>query len=207
MPEDLYTAPGIISSPLSLADRHDWRDSRGKWPLARNPDRGWCHHHTSLKLFGLSPWLHGQQVFIKWSEIICCNWVSHVYVLSNLELNKLGIYSANFKIENYILFVKCASVELQDKYTNYKDNSLYFQKNWKEKYKYNELRKKCIVRVIGVIAIHKTGFTRSYSYSGYCDLYIGTGRHTFCCNLSRRFFLSLRKTECFEKVKFSLFPI
>ena len=39
MPGDLCTAPGIISlSPLTLADR---RDTRGKWPLARNPDVKW----------------------------------------------------------------------------------------------------------------------------------------------------------------------
>ena len=38
----------------------DWRDTRSKWPLARNPDRSWWHHHTGLKLFfGRSP--HGQQ--------------------------------------------------------------------------------------------------------------------------------------------------
>ena len=34
----------------------------GKWPSARNPDRSWCHRHTSLKRFCLQPlWLHGQQ--------------------------------------------------------------------------------------------------------------------------------------------------
>ena len=32
------------------------RDTRGKWPLARNPDSTWWHRHTSLKLFfGRSP--------------------------------------------------------------------------------------------------------------------------------------------------------
>ena len=47
---------GIISlSPLSLADRCDWSDTRGKWPLARNPDR-------SVKLFwpqAMTPWRSG----------------------------------------------------------------------------------------------------------------------------------------------------
>ena len=40
----------------------NWRDTRGKWPLARNPDRSSWHRHTSLKLFFCrNPWLHGQQ--------------------------------------------------------------------------------------------------------------------------------------------------
>ena len=29
----------------------DWLDTRGTWPLARNPDRNWCHRHTSLIFF------------------------------------------------------------------------------------------------------------------------------------------------------------
>ena len=36
-----------IINTLSLADKRDWHDTQGKWPLARNPDRSWCHHHTS----------------------------------------------------------------------------------------------------------------------------------------------------------------
>ena len=35
-------------------------DTLGKWPMARNPDRSWWHHHTSLKLFWSQ--LHGQPV-------------------------------------------------------------------------------------------------------------------------------------------------
>ena len=46
------------------SDRSDWRDTRGKWPLARNPDRSWWHRHTSLWLFGRSSWLQGQQVYV-----------------------------------------------------------------------------------------------------------------------------------------------
>ena len=50
IPGDLCTAPGITLLPLSLADRRDWCDTRGKWPLARNPDKSWWHRNTSLKL-------------------------------------------------------------------------------------------------------------------------------------------------------------
>ena len=50
IPEDLCTAPGIISlSPLLLADRCVWHDTRSKWPLSRNLDRSWWHHHTGWK--------------------------------------------------------------------------------------------------------------------------------------------------------------
>ena len=52
---NLFTASSIISlSPVSLADRRDYRDTRGKWPLTRNPDRSWWYPH-SLKL-------HEQQI-------------------------------------------------------------------------------------------------------------------------------------------------
>ena len=40
---------------LIISDRRDWHDTRGKRPLARNPDRSWWHHHTSLKLFWSQP--------------------------------------------------------------------------------------------------------------------------------------------------------
>ena len=71
MTGDLCTAPGIISLfPLSLVDRHDWRDTRGKWSLARNPDR-------SLKFFfwpqPMATWITDQQgvmiIFINHSSL------------------------------------------------------------------------------------------------------------------------------------------
>ena len=51
-PQDHFIITLIIS---------DRRDTRGKWPLARNPDRSWWHRHTSVKLFGRSLWLHVRQ--------------------------------------------------------------------------------------------------------------------------------------------------
>ena len=56
-------------------NRRETRDNR---PLGKDPDRSWCHFHTSLKLFWsrpmapghrpqhtstlpLSPWIHGQR--------------------------------------------------------------------------------------------------------------------------------------------------
>ena len=57
MPGDLCTAPRIIT--LIISDRRDWRrDTRGKWPLARNPDRSWWHRHTSISYSFSSPWFH-----------------------------------------------------------------------------------------------------------------------------------------------------
>ena len=46
---------------LIISDRCDWRDTRGKWPLASNPNRSSWHRHTSLKLkfevFTFSIWV------------------------------------------------------------------------------------------------------------------------------------------------------
>ena len=36
---------------LIISNRRDWCDTRGKWPLARNQDRSWCHRHTGAKPF------------------------------------------------------------------------------------------------------------------------------------------------------------
>ena len=55
MPGDLCIAPGFTSLSFLSSDRCDWRDTRGKWLLARNPDRSWWHHHTSTKLFWSQP--------------------------------------------------------------------------------------------------------------------------------------------------------
>ena len=47
---------------LIISDRLDWRDTRGKWPLARNPNRSWWHHHTNWKFFWpqpMAPWTTG----------------------------------------------------------------------------------------------------------------------------------------------------
>ena len=60
---NLYRAPGIILlSPLPLADRRDWCDTRGNWSLPRNPVKSWWHRHITLMLFGCRSWLHGQEV-------------------------------------------------------------------------------------------------------------------------------------------------
>ena len=51
-------------SHLSLADRRDWSDFRGNWPLARNQDRSWWHPHTGIKLFWpqpIAPWTADHQ--------------------------------------------------------------------------------------------------------------------------------------------------
>ena len=36
----------FIIIPINI-DRRDLRDTRGKGPLARNPERSWWHRHTS----------------------------------------------------------------------------------------------------------------------------------------------------------------
>ena len=55
-PQDHFIITFIIS------DRRDWRDTRGKWLLARNPDRSWWHRHTNWKCFwpqSMAPWTTG----------------------------------------------------------------------------------------------------------------------------------------------------
>ena len=63
MPGDLCTAPStILLSLISLVNKRVWSDTRGKCPLARNPDRSWWHRHVSLKLFWpqpMAPWTTG----------------------------------------------------------------------------------------------------------------------------------------------------
>jgi hypothetical protein len=62
-PQEIFAQPPV--SLLSLAERRDWHDTRGKWPLTMEPDRNWWHRYTSVKLlFGRSPWLHGQQALL-----------------------------------------------------------------------------------------------------------------------------------------------
>ena len=74
---------GQQTMTLIISDRRDWRDTRGKWPLARNPDRSWWHRHTSFKLFWpRPPWLHGQQ-----EEITPQHWREGTIV----EIKKRGI--------------------------------------------------------------------------------------------------------------------
>ena len=46
-----------------------WRDNRGKWPLARKPDRRWWHHHTSLKFFWTHPWAAGIITQVRLSDL------------------------------------------------------------------------------------------------------------------------------------------
>jgi hypothetical protein len=98
MPGDLCTAHGFTSLSLFLSERHDWRDTRGKWPLARNPDMSGWLHHTSITL-----------VFVTAHVPTSCNWIGVVVVKraietvwipnSSLEKEIVAIY------RNYIL--KC----------------------------------------------------------------------------------------------------
>ena len=70
---EVYARRSVQSTPFHLIITSVWHDTREKWLMARNPDKSWCHRHTSLKIFGRRPWLHGQQAFpFNW-EIVCTN--------------------------------------------------------------------------------------------------------------------------------------
>jgi hypothetical protein len=53
------------SSPPNIYTRARWKvlgqaynqhETREKWLLSRDPDRSWCHHHTTKSFLGSSPW-------------------------------------------------------------------------------------------------------------------------------------------------------
>ena len=100
IPGDICTAAGII------CDRCDWRDTRGKWPLARNPHRGWCHRHTSLKLFWLqsmSPWTVGVLNITIWFRISgACRDIQPWTRLFNINIFT-PLYSWKSKTFNHLL--------------------------------------------------------------------------------------------------------
>ena len=76
---------------LIISDRSDWRDTRGKCSLARNPDRSWWHRHTNWKFFWpqpLAPWTTGPAKFTLFPY-------SYPYCLN--------MYSVGFYIFRYIL--------------------------------------------------------------------------------------------------------
>ena len=81
---DLCTAPRSIT--LSLADRRHWHDTRGRWPLARNPDRSWWHRHINLKLFSpqpIAPWTWNQyylQLQIEFAKLKFVNTISLINI-------------------------------------------------------------------------------------------------------------------------------
>ena len=49
--EDLMAAHNLVPTLQSTI----FLETRDKWPLGRDPDRNWCHHHTSVKLFWSQP--------------------------------------------------------------------------------------------------------------------------------------------------------
>ena len=57
-----YCSSKILSKSRRVkSSRYSLRKTREKLPLGRDPDRGWHHRHTSVKLFGRSPWLNGHR--------------------------------------------------------------------------------------------------------------------------------------------------
>ena len=78
---------------LSLPDRRDWRDSRGKWHLARNPDRSWWQRHISLKL-----------LFCLNFPIFSYSWGQYMKTTSSRKLSQPGLQCAARKGVRLLLF-------------------------------------------------------------------------------------------------------
>ena len=94
----------------------DWRDTRGKWPLFRNPDRSWWHRHTSLKLFWpqpMAPWTTGQKLF--WPQLLTPWTTGHFSILSLPILSLFPSFPNLQTISTVflLLFQKCCVGHLQ----------------------------------------------------------------------------------------------
>ena len=102
----------------------DRPDTRGKWHLARNPDRSWWHRHTSLKLFwpqhmsrrtgfldsdgrmvhsttGL--FLTHMSFLIRWEDLSWPSWLHRVVELLSITCIRTFFTSndMDFRIPNY----------------------------------------------------------------------------------------------------------
>ena len=65
-----FGGKGLLFEAMMVA-----RDTRGKWPFSRNPNRSWWHRHTSLKLFlaaAHGPMDNRPANFIEMRFPICC---------------------------------------------------------------------------------------------------------------------------------------
>ena len=69
----VYSPQDHFISILIISDRRDWRDTRSKWPLVRNPDRSWWHRHSNWKFF--------------WSQVFF-NKAPRLYLLYGISLQK-----------------------------------------------------------------------------------------------------------------------
>ena len=71
---------------LIIGDRCGWRDTRGKWPLARNPERSWWHRHTNCKFScpqSMAPWTTGHL------------WFQSNFVVINRRMNMIIYFKLN----------------------------------------------------------------------------------------------------------------
>ena len=72
----VYSPQDYLIIILIFSDRRDRCDTRGKWPLGRNPDRSWWHRHTSLNLFWpqpMAPWAAVELILL--INKLCSEWL------------------------------------------------------------------------------------------------------------------------------------
>ena len=82
---------------LIIIDRRDWRDTRGKWPLVRNPD-------TSLKLFWPQP-------MAPWSAGILSNIILHPATIG--WKHPCYLPSALWRLPHLITLTSCFRTDLR----------------------------------------------------------------------------------------------
>ena len=106
MSRDLWTVPGFtLLSTLPLTERRECYDSRGKWPLVKNPDRSWWHRHT--KPFWPQPWLKLPNVYICIYIYIYNNWIVYPIFKSSMFL----VYKSNDYSYKIIWYISMSSFE------------------------------------------------------------------------------------------------
>ena len=81
---------------LIISDRRGWRDTWGKWPLARNPDRIWWNRNTRLNLSWpqpLAPWITSVLTpFISIKSLLGASWITNIiHKIRSIQLALLRI--------------------------------------------------------------------------------------------------------------------
>ena len=97
----------VSLSSILLADKHDWRDTRGKYQLVRNPDRNWWHRPISLKLFLPYPWHRGQRAVINWIVLTLSQLFYYTCIKQQIELIVCQMtkqYSVKFWNTQWVLY-------------------------------------------------------------------------------------------------------
>ena len=99
---------GIYEAKVKSSNiTYNWRETRDKRPLDKDPDRSWCHRHTSVKLFWsqlrYAADVHGAMGSDQKCFIILLVWQWHWLVSGSLSNDRLSRVSRRVGRELFIL--------------------------------------------------------------------------------------------------------